>query len=91
MSKFSDYINNNEYKESSIDKNKNDYQNMIDKYSKLSGNELMQEFIKLTAREKKEGRLTDKELNGITNTIKPYLNDEQLNNLDSLINMVKDV
>ncbi len=91
MSKFSDYINDSDMKESKIDKNKNDYQDMIDKYSKLSSSELMQEFLKLTAKEKSAGHLSDKKLNGIKDTLKPYLNSDQASSLDSIINMVKDV
>ena len=91
MSKFSDYINNSDMKENATDKNKSDYQDMIDKYSKLSSNELMQEFIKLTAKEKSVGNLSDKKLNGIKDKLKPYLSSEQANSLDSIINMVKDI
>ena len=89
MSKFSDYINDSDMRETATDKTKSDYQDMIDKYSKLSSNELMQEFIKLTAKEKSAGHLSDKKLNGIKDTLKPYLNSEQVSSLDSIINMVK--
>ena len=89
MSKFSDYINDSDMRETATDKTKSDYQYMIDKYSKLSSNELMQEFIKLTAKEKSAGHLSDKKLNGIKDTLKPYLNSEQVSSLDNIINMVK--
>ena len=91
MSKFSDYINSEDSNEVGASLDKNDYKDMIDKYSKLSSSELMQEFIKLTVKEKSAGRLNDAELNGITETIKPYLNGEQIDKLDTVINMVRDV
>lgn len=91
MSKFSDYINDGDMRESSIDKNKSDYQDMIDKYSKLSSDELMQEFIKMTAKEKSAGRLNEKEMTQIKETLSPYLNREQTKNLNTIIDMVKDV
>lgn len=92
MSKFSDYINTETVNKSEgkID-NKNNYEEMIDKYSKLSNDELISEFIKLTAKEKKNGNLKDRELESIKNTISPYLDAKQNKNLDSLINLVKDV
>lgn len=89
MGKFSDYSydvgsQNNEQKE-------NKYEERIREYSKLSSNELMQEFLKLTMNQKSKGGLKDAELDGIKNTLYPYLNDEQKSSLNSIINMVKNV
>lgn len=95
MSKFSDY---NEPLQENYGKQKNktranekNYDELIHKYSKLSNEELMREFLNLTAKEKGEGKLKESELEGIKNTLSPYLDDMQKSNLDSLLNMVRDV
>lgn len=95
MSKFSDY---KEPPQENYSKHKNEtraneknYEELIHKYSKLSNEELMREFLNLTAKEKGEGKLKESELEGIKNTLSPYLDDTQKNNLDSLLNMVRDV
>ncbi len=95
MSKFSDYKepsqkNYDEHKTETRASEKN-YEELIHKYSKLSNEELMREFLNLTAKEKGEGKLKESELEGIKNTLSPYLDDTQKNNLDSLLNMVRDV
>ena len=64
---------------------------MINEYSKLSRNELMNEFIKLTIDKKKRGELSDSELTSIKKTIIPYLNDEQKIMLEKLLSMVENV
>lgn len=95
MSKFSDYKeppqkNYDEHKNETRVSEKN-YEELIHKYSKLSNEELMREFLNLTAKEKGEGKLKESELISIKNTLSPYLDDTQKNNLDSLLNMVRDV
>ncbi len=89
MGKFSDY--NHESDSQNKEKNEKKYEEMISEYSKLNSNELMQEFLKLTMNQKSKGGLKDTELEGIKNTLYPYLNDEQKSSLNSIINMVKNV
>lgn len=89
MSKFSDF----NYEESVKQKDDvhKDYEEMIEKYSKLNSQELMQEFMKLTMSKKAKGELNDVELENIKNSLNPYLDVAQKNNLDSIISIIKNV
>ncbi len=93
MSKLSDYINDlsenkNNYQEKLKEEN---YEEMISKYSKLSSSELISEFLRLTSEKKKQGALSDNEMESIINTLSPYLDNEQRENLNNLMSMVKNV
>ncbi len=95
MSKFSEYsFDENRCQESEVRDAKNDsekYEKIIDKYSKLSEQELLQEFISLTASKKKMGTLGNDELEKIKGTLSPYLSNTQKMNLDRVIDVIKDV
>jgi len=100
MANFSDFVNNNNTQETKInsensnkseDVNKENLENLIDKYSKYNSNDLMGEFLRLTIEKKKRGELKKEELQTIKQTIYPYLNDEQKQNLNSIIDMVDNV
>ena len=93
MSNFSDYIKEeNNRVEEKIDKTKKqNYEEMINKYSSYSKNDLMSEFIKITLEKKKKGELTSGELNNLKTTILPFLNSEQKENLDKILQMVENV
>lgn len=69
----------------------NDINDMINKYSTYSSNELINEFIKLTIEKKRRGELSGGEIDAIRNTIIPYLNSEQVVELDKLLQMVRNV
>lgn len=98
MSNFSDFIKNEKNdnytstintEEKQVDKDK--LEDMIENYSHLSQDELMNEFLKLTMEKKKKGALTDSELNNIKSTILPFLNEEQKSNLEKVLNLVRNV
>lgn len=91
MANFSDFVKmeNSNANVHNNEVNKDQLEKMIDDYSKLSENDLMKEFIKLTLEKKKNGTLNDDELENIKNTIIPFLNEDQKNNLNKLLNMVK--
>lgn len=93
MSNFSDYIKEeNNRVEEKIDKTKKqNYEEMINKYSSYSKNDLMSEFIKITLEKKKKGELSISELNNLKSTILPFLNSEQKENLDKILQMVENV
>ncbi|MBE5738253.1 MAG: hypothetical protein E7354_00760 [Clostridiales bacterium] len=97
MTKFSDYMDREDgqsrQEESKTAKKTSvkSYEEMIAKYSKLSNSELMQEFMRLTMKEKEKGSLKDEELEGIKNRLAPYLEQGQKDGLDRLIQMVKNV
>lgn len=101
MGNFSEYIKDKEnkcYNESgggereNKDKySKEDLEDMINRYSRYSGNELMNEFLKLTIEKKKRGELDDGTINTLKTTLAPMLNDEQKNNLNKILEMIKNV
>jgi len=98
LGNFSEYIKNSKVKSSennsNNDKVKNEnarYEDLINKYSEYSNDKLLSEFINLTMQRKRQGNLSDTELNNIKNMLLPYLNNEQKINLEKLIDMVKNV
>ena len=104
MSDFSEFIknmnniNNNEFKDSKRDSkaeqeipNNAKLEDMINKYSKYSNEDLMSEFLKLTAEKKCNGELSNNEIEKMKSTILPLLNEEQKNNLEKILNVVKNV
>lgn len=97
MSNFSDFINNYESKKTEktntnkSNPSKEELQKMIDEYSSFSEDKLLKEFIKLTIEKKSKGELTEKDIIQMKSTIEPFLNSEQKQKLNDLIQMVKNV
>ena len=67
-----------------------DIEDKIKKYEKLSQSELMQEFIKESKKQKRNGNLDSEKINNIKNTLTPFLSSDQQKQLDYLIGMVND-
>lgn len=90
MTKFSEYIKNDisDNIQNSFSRSE-DINDLIDKYSTYSYEELMNEFLKESDRKKKTGELSDSQLDTIKSTLKPYLSEEKQNKLDDLFNVVK--
>ena len=90
MTKFSEYIKNDisDNIQNSFSRSE-DINDLIDKYSTYSYEELMNEFLKESDRKKKIGELSDSQLDTIKSTLKPYLSEEKQNKLDDLFNVVK--
>lgn len=95
MGNFSDYIKSTNLADDKINaesKNNNEkLEQLIDDYSKLSDDDLMREFLKLTIERKKQGNLNDGELEILKNTIMPYLDEKQINTLENILEMIKNV
>ncbi len=106
MSNFSDFLNskeskvvnkNDQQKSTAQDKANNqkmsndDLKDMIDKYSSLSSDSLLREFMEMTMKRKQNGELKNGELEQIASTILPYLNNEQKDSLQKIIELVKNV
>ncbi len=88
--KFSDYVSssNNTYTNNTANNNEQ-LQKMIDKYSTYSPDQLMSEFMRLSAMKKRDGTLNVSEINRIRDTIFPYLNSEQQQMFYKLMDDVK--
>ena len=93
MSNFSDYIKeeNNRVEEKVSVTEKENLEDLINKYSSYSKNDLMSEFLKMTLEKKKKGELSSSEINNLKSTIVPFLNSEQKENLDKILQMVENV
>lgn len=92
MSKFSDFVkdeNNSEVKHIREKVSEENLSKLIDKYSTYSQDDLMEEFVKEGARKKENGELSDENLLKIKNVLTPYLNSEQQQKLNDLLNKVK--
>lgn len=93
--KFSNFIESNDMKED-IDeivseKSTTDIEStekLIDKYSKYSTDELMNEFIKITEEKKRNGTLSA-DFDRYNSILQPYLNDEQKNRMRDLFDKVR--
>ena len=94
MTKFSEYkkqnIKNNLAK-SEKKMEESDIAEMIEKYSKLDKNSLMQEFLSASKAKRDAGGLSDEEVNRLESTLSPYLNSEQKEMLGRLMEMGKNV
>ena len=94
MNKFSEYIKTNVQKDVSNntheEMNMEQLEDIIEKYNKLSPEELMSEFIKESNKIKQHGGLEDNQIKKIENVLKPYLNEQQQNMFDSLMMEIRD-
>jgi hypothetical protein len=92
MTKFSDFVKEDIKKYSNDfndvqSKTNEDIEELIHKYSEYSQSELMSEFMRET--EKRKGEFSDEKLSSIKNILTPYLDDNQQQKLNDLLNMVK--
>lgn len=91
MNKFSDFTKNNQFENTSkpeIEKEKV-VEGYMNKYKNFSQQDLLNEFVKLTNQKKANGEFNQAEIDRIKETLNPYLTNEQKQNLENLINMVK--
>ena len=66
----------------------NSIEEELKKYENLSEQELMQEFLKESKKQKANGDLNDEKLNNIKETLSPFLNKEQLSKLNDLLGLI---
>ena len=85
---FKSFVNN---QEKIIQENKdkaNDYQDIINKYKNMDNNELMSNLFNEASRLKSEGKLDSQSLNNLKSTLSPFLNSEQQNMLNNLVDAI---
>ena len=83
--------NHNESISKNNDSNIKNLEDKIDKYSTLSKQELMDEFLKQTLKQTQSGNLTTDKIDMYRNTLYPYLNDSQKQVFENLMGTVKNV
>ena len=79
--------------ENIINENKekaNEYSDLIHKYKNMDNNELMSNLFSEASKLKQQGKLDSDTLNGLKSTLSPFLNGEQQNMLNSLINAINE-
>lgn len=90
MTKFSEFVNEDISKKvKKEEKQKEDISKLIDKYSTYNESDLMQEFLKESIKKKENGELDNDNLLRVKNILTPYLNEDQKEKLNNLLNMVK--
>lgn len=67
------------------DQTTQDYEQTINKYKDLSQQELMTELLRQTQAMKSQGKWDEHNMQKMTDTLMPYLNDEQKNMLHNIM------
>lgn len=67
-----------------------EYQEILNKYKNMDNNELMSNLFTEASKLKKEGKLDGNTLNGLKSTLSPFLNNEQQEMLNNLINAINE-
>ncbi len=92
--KFSDYKkarnNNSDSENLQIDeKSAKALQNFLRGYEGKSKSDIVSEIVKVAEKNRKEGKLTDKDLDNFAATLSPMLNAEQKSELNKIISRLK--
>ena len=66
----------------------NDYQDIINKYKNMDNNELMSNLFNEASRLKSEGKLDSQSLDNLKSTLAPFLNEQQQDMLNNLVNAI---
>ena len=66
----------------------NNYQDILNKYKNMDNNELMSNLFNEASKLKSEGKLDAESLNNLKSTLAPFLNSDQQNMLNNLINAI---
>lgn len=83
---FKSFIKENE---KTLNENKgkaSEYQDLIDKYKNMGNDELMSNLLSEASKLKQQGKLDSNQLNNLSSTLTPFLNNEQK---DMLANLIK--
>ena len=80
------FANENKNKVDNTDSSK--YEDLINKYKDMDQNSLMQNLFAEASKLKREGKLNADYLNNIKNSISPFLNGEQQQMLNSLMDAI---
>ena len=91
---FANENNKTNFNNSNIhDENKeqvNEYEQIINKYKNMNQNDLLSNLFCEASKLKKEGKLDNTSLNNLKSTLSPFLNNEQTQMLNNLINAINE-
>lgn len=68
----------------------NKYEEILNKYKNMNQNDLMSNLFSEASKLKQEGKLDASTLNNLKSTLSPFLNDEQQEMLNNLINAINE-
>ena len=68
----------------------NEYQDILNKYKNMDNNELMSNLFKEATKLKQQGKLDNSTLTNLKSTLSPFLNSEQQEMLNSLVNAINE-
>jgi len=80
--------NNNQNFKSHDQEKVNEYENIINKYKNMNQNDLMANLFSEASKLKQEGKLDSSTLNNLKSTLSPFLNPEQQEMLNNLVNAI---
>lgn len=83
---FKSFIKDNEKTLNENKEKASEYQNLIDKYKNMGNDELMSNLLSEANKLKQQGKLDSDQLNNLSSTLSPFLNNEQK---DMLANLIK--
>lgn len=93
---FRDFVKNNQNNSSTekiLNENKeqaNKYEDILNKYKNMNQSDLMSNLFLEASKLKKEGKLDANTLNGLKSTLSPFLNADQQEMLNNLINAINE-
>ena len=67
-----------------------EYEEILNKYKNMNQNDLMSNLITEATKLKKEGKLDSSSLSNLKSTLAPFLNNEQQELLNNLINTINE-
>lgn len=68
----------------------NEYQDIINKYKNMNQNDLMSNLFSEATKLKQQGKLDSSTLNNLKSTLSPFLNSEQQEMLNNLVNAINE-
>ncbi len=87
---FKSFAKDNENVIKDNPKQADEYQDILNKYKDMDNNELMSNLFNEASKLKREGKLDYTSLNNLKTTLAPFLNDEQKQMLNSLVNAINE-
>lgn len=67
-----------------------EYEDIINKYKNMNQNDLMSNLFSEASKLKKEGKLDSNSLNNLKSTLSPFLNSQQQEMLNNLVNAINE-
>ena len=82
--------NNNQNFKSHDQEKVNEYENIINKYKNMNQNDLMSNLFSEASKLKQEGKLDSSTLHNLKSTLSPFLNPDQQEMLNNLVNAINE-